>query len=556
MKRRDFSTSIATGALLFAAIFSSLMATGTAAASPSSIIPVTTCERNGLTRQWMAQVTLDRSRARVSDVVLHDDAVYVLTTSAIVHALNAETGETMWSRQIGRPEHPSMTPGISKDLLGLVNGSRLYVVNRYNGDLLYETQVKGAPGAGCGMSEKRAYVPMTNGLIVAYRLEPLTDPMTELGMQPIDPSEEQIKQMEIDRRENLRLREEFIPPLACQSHGRALVQPLATIENRGEEFVAWPTDRGYLHIGWVDRRMEDRLTVKYRLTTDGEIVAKPTYLPCDPNDPKGSGTLFISSADGFVYAVADRSGEQVWRYSAGDPITEPAVVVDENVYVTTQVGGMHCVESATGIRRWWSPRINRFISASPTRVYAEDRMGRIVVLNAETGAHLGVINSEQIEIKLANNQNDRIYLASDTGLIQCIRELELDEPQNYIAMRMERLRKEENPDIIIDDDPTGQPDGQPSENAPAEDPFADGENPFSAGGGAADPFGGGGAADPFGGAGQPADGGGAETRFIPRYFEDNTGRSTGQGIGEKSTALKSPPFTSISSSIIAGIRPV
>ena len=35
-------------------------------------------------------------------------------------------------------------------------------------------------------------------------------------------------------------------PAVCQSNGRAFVQPLLTRQNREEELVAWPTDRGVL----------------------------------------------------------------------------------------------------------------------------------------------------------------------------------------------------------------------------------------------------------------------------------------------------------------------
>ena len=37
------------------------------------------------------------------------------------------------------------------------------------------------PGAGPALSGNHAYVPMVNGMVLAYRLEPLTDPLKELG---------------------------------------------------------------------------------------------------------------------------------------------------------------------------------------------------------------------------------------------------------------------------------------------------------------------------------------------------------------------------------------
>ena len=112
------------------------------------IIPETTAARHGLTRPWFTQAQLDRGQARVSHVVLFEGILYVQTDRAMVHAIDAETGETLWAKLVGRPEHPSLTPGASADLLAIINGSRLYICNRYNGDLLYETQIDGAPARG------------------------------------------------------------------------------------------------------------------------------------------------------------------------------------------------------------------------------------------------------------------------------------------------------------------------------------------------------------------------------------------------------------------------
>jgi len=134
------------------------------------IVPQTVARRHGMTRPWFAQIRVDRSRGRLTHMMLHEDTLYLQTNRATVTALDAETGETLWSKQVGHANYPSFAPGASRDLLAIINGSSLYVCNRYNGSLLYETQVRGVPGAGAAVSESWAYVPTINGTIVAYRL--------------------------------------------------------------------------------------------------------------------------------------------------------------------------------------------------------------------------------------------------------------------------------------------------------------------------------------------------------------------------------------------------
>jgi len=496
------------------------------AAVNSEIIPETTALRHGLTRAWFTQVTLDRGRARVRDMVLYKDMLYVQTDHAVVHALSAETGETVWVKQVGRHNHPSLTSGASQDLLAVVNGSRLYVVNRYNGDLLYEIQVDGAPGAGAALSEKRAYVPMVNGMVKAYRLEPLTDPQKELGMIKKDLTEEQKETAEEYRRENLRLRQEYIPPLACQSSGRALVQPLVTEQNEGEEFVAWPTDRGYLNIGWIDRRSEDALVIKFSVEADAGIDARPTYLPPDPNHEGESGIVYGASKDGFVHAVEVRTGEPLWRFSAGDPLIQPPVVIDQYVYMATQPGGMFCLDSQSGVEVWWTPHVRQFIAASKHRIYAADKLGRILILNAKTGARLDTLPAGNLPLKLINADTDRLYLGTRTGLIQCLHEVELPEPLRHLDARNERLTKLAKPETRQADElpaPGPKKPAEPEYPPGSEDPFGGGEDPFGGGGagdgdaggngaGGGDDAGGGG--DPFGGgAGGGDDAGGDDDPF-------------------------------------------
>jgi len=403
------------------------------AAQQSPLITEPAARRHGLTRAWFTQVHMDRALGRVEHIVLDRGVLFVQTDRASVHAIDAETGESLWSRQIGRPDHPTTAPGLGKQMLAILNGSRLYVANRRNGDILYELAVDGAPGAGPAVSEKRAYVPMTSGMIMAYRLEPLTDPLEELGKVPEGPpTAEEAEAAEERRQENLRLRQDYIPPLACRSLGRAMIQPLVTLQTEEEEYVGWPTDRGYLYIGRIDRRSEDRFELRYRLETDGNIAARPTYMPPDPGNPGASGLLFVTSESGFAYAVEEKTGEVAWRFPTGEPIIEPPVRIDDRIYVAVQLGGMYCLDAHTGKELWYAPRIKQFVAASPQRVYAVDTLGRLVALYAKTGARLDTLWSvRQLPLRVANMETDRLYLATETGLVQCLHEVGLDEPQRH-----------------------------------------------------------------------------------------------------------------------------
>lgn len=472
-------------AFVFALLHATLAAFPAHADPYRTIVSETEAARHGLARPWIGQLQVDRARARLRYLVLYNGVLYAQSDRAMVHAIDAETGATLWVRQIGRPDHPSLTPGLGADLLAVVNGSRLYVVNRFNGDFLLETELLGAPGAGPALSRRRAYVPMLNGMMVAYGVEPLTDPMKELGKIPPNLTTEERVELEAERRKDIRLNQEYVRPLSAQSYGRATVQPLVTTQSDGQEYVTWATERGYLYTGMVNLRDPDSVKLQYRLETQGPIVSQAAFLPADSKIANSSGTIFTASRDGYVYALAEKTGETVWRYSCGEAIVERPALILPRVFVTTQLGGMFSLDAKTGRQQWWAPHVRQFVAASATRVYALDMTNQLLVLDIESGARLDSIWIGSLPVRLNNDQTDRIYLASETGLIQCLHEMENAAPMRHNQIVPEQ-RKPARPEAVQEGLPAAQPAGQ----QPAQ-PAAPADDPFSA------PAGGAPAADPF-----------------------------------------------------------
>ena len=216
------------------------------------IIAETAAARHGLTRAWFTQVQMDVGRSRVQSVVLDDDTLFVQTDRAMIQAINAETGQTLWSKQVGKPNHPTMTPGVSRDLVVVLNGSRLFALNRANGDLLYETPGQRAARRGAGRQREAGLRPHAQrhgrGLPpgvddrsaqgtgqdprAGANRPPRAKRSRQAGGRQPAMSEEERAAAEKTRRENIRLRQEFIPPLSCQSAGHAVVQPLVLTPGR------------------------------------------------------------------------------------------------------------------------------------------------------------------------------------------------------------------------------------------------------------------------------------------------------------------------------------
>lgn len=457
--------------------------------------------RHGLVRAWFTQVVLDSARGRISDIVVDDGTVFVQTDRAVLQAIDGETAQSLWVAEVGDPLHPCTTPGVSSRIVAALNGSRLMLLDRSNGKLLWETVLTSGAGAGPALSTHRVYVPMVNGMIVSYRIQaiqPGTQPPGGQGSGdtqapaaqtpsagaparvspsasaetkqasggPVPPPKPAPKlsataqegkgagkpgstlreraEREAAAAEQLRLKEQHIAPLYFQSLGRTLVQPLITRQTREEEWVAWPTDLGYLCVGFLNRLEHRQLELKYRLKTEAPIVSQPAYLPPDPNVVGDSGVIYAASQDGYVHAIQEKDGTHLWRFSTGDPIDQAPVVIGYRVFVTSELGALFNLDAKSGKLMWSTPGITRFLAASRTRLYTLDRLDRIAVLDARTGARLDTLAiSPAWTIKPPNYWTDRLYFATPSGLVMCLHESGLVKPAVH------RTRAEEGAEVTV-----------------------------------------------------------------------------------------------------------
>lgn len=336
--------------------------------------------------------------------------LYVQTSRALLHAIDAETGRTRWAVRVGRPDYPSAEPAASDEFVAVVNGSNLYLLDADSGRLKWEQQVIG-PGAGPAIGRSRVFVPKFNGMLEGHSIE--------------------------DRSK---------PPSRYRAAGRMMIQPTVTSDS-----VSWPTDRGWLYVADADDG-----EIRFRVETHGEIIAPSLYGP--PN------RLYFTSIDGYVYCVDERKGDIFWRFSTGQPISEPAVPIASDMYVITDESKLYSVDTETGLEQWWAPNLKQFLAASENRVYCLDKIGQLVILDTETGGRIGSMNVGTLDFFFINSLTDRIYLGTRSGSLQCLRESDAEFP----LVHHQRAPLDQEP----------EPAGIPEEPAAPADPTELDENPF------------------------------------------------------------------------------
>ena len=82
---------------------------------------------------------------------------------------------------------------------------------------------------------------------------------------------------------------------------------------------------------------------------------------------------------------------------------------------------------------WRADDITRVLAATPDRVFGLDDLGNIRILNSETGRNLGILQTEDVSFSVINHVNDRIYLVTDAGVVQCLHDRRYSKPHYHFS---------------------------------------------------------------------------------------------------------------------------
>ena len=364
--------------------------------------------------------------------------LYATSERGSVHAIDAETGRTRWTTSVGNPNYPTTAPAANDKLVGVCNGSTLYILNALDGSPVWSHVCAGAPGAGPALSQELVFVPMFGGQVETLYLD---NPRRTATI--------------------------------FKSFGRATVQPVVSFNS-----VAWPTDEGRLYVG-----LGHTPGMRYRVEAKDAIDAAPAFLRPDK--------LFATSRDGYLYCIDERRGSVLWRFTTGEPISHSPVALGNQVYAITEAGNMFAVDVATGSELWTATGVRAFLAGNEKRIYLLTLRGNLLAMDAGSGSRLGEIPAPQIDLPFLNTKSDRVFLITRRGLVQCLRESDAVFPLlHYWEQAQETPKLKKGPVKKAGETENATPEAAPP---PATDPFSAPPGGSAPAGGAAPP-----AADPFG----------------------------------------------------------
>ncbi len=391
MFRRLVSASVMVGTIL---VGSSALAQRP---FPVNIIPKrTSLDRLGLERQWFGVVPLVETERllniSIAGKVNPDDRslLFAQTSYAMVHAFDAETGQLLWSAQLG--ERTGFARGVAANSFEVfvTNADTLFALDKKTGRQIWRHGMGTIPTTSPACNEELAMVGLTTGKIYAFALK------------------------NRDEKGNVTILTAPREAWNWQAGGQMLTRPLPA-----DTVSVFGSSDGKAYVVMSDER-----TNLFRFGTGGPIGAGfGTY---------GDRMLLVPSGDNNLYAVDLFTTLGLWTFPSGSPIEQEPLVSDKDIYIANTAGYLSSLDPGTGEPRWTrSTQGGAIVSITNTRLYLRSynldlfiidrKTGRVLVDPGETLLRAG-LDLREFDLNIINRFNDRLYFATPSGLIVCIRE--------------------------------------------------------------------------------------------------------------------------------------
>lgn len=344
-----------------------------------------------LDRVWWGQATVDPQRDKIVHLSLDEINLYAISTAGIITAFNNETGKKLWATQLGRGNNISYPPVSNSKYVFITVGMKLYSVDRLSGEIDWELQLPGSASTSPTVDEDTIYLGTLSGRVYAWDLKKLSELSNESKLP--------------DWRVGA-IRWTY------QTGDKITTPPIVTSRT-----LLFASQDGSLYSVTLNDRQ-----LTFQFETDAPISASLA---------ENEKSVFLASEDQNLYCLNILNGIVRWRIRTSFPIRKPVTVLENELYLSSKKKGIFQISATTGQEQWWQPLGSSFVSLSPNRLYATDEIGNLLILSRTDGAVLSAVPLRKYQIKLMNERTDRIFCASESGLIMCLRQSDLPFPIRF-----------------------------------------------------------------------------------------------------------------------------
>jgi hypothetical protein len=378
-------------------------------------------DRLNLELVWRADVPMSGRRDGFVSIQHTGRQILVQTRAGVVALYNAETeSETkaarlIWRTRVGEPFAPSAPPAFSSTSVYVVSGTMLYTLDRSNGAPQWDMKLPGGLTAPPSCDEDQVYILTGEGWVYAFH--PYTVESTEQRPPFAVPSS--YGQPDYTAKPGQRSVASIVPLPSWSVLARFRLELPAV---QSVDTLVVPSPNGTM-LGITKYPQDNVPPEGYRFPLESPLSAGVGSL---------DGVAYCPGRDGYVTAFHMSSAKVQWRQLMGTGLNRTPAVTKQDLFVVSEQHGMARLDRATGEPLWRLPKgqrieysqpeADRFLAANPKFVYAQDRSGRLLILDRTRGLVLSRFDTRDFAFPVVNEQTDRLYLAANNGMILCLRD--------------------------------------------------------------------------------------------------------------------------------------
>ncbi|MBL8797170.1 MAG: PQQ-binding-like beta-propeller repeat protein [Planctomycetia bacterium] len=433
--------------------------------------------RLNLKQAWRTYLPTDTSRDGVATVQVMGDRLYIQLRNGAVLALNADTGQTLWRARVGQTYNVTQPLGFNFDTVFVVNGSRVFGLDRATGGLKHELVSPNIPTAPPVGDAERLYLCVGGNRLLVYTL-PVPD--ENEGAVPAPPPARTPPAGPIVTNEMLGTRRSalggyygtesrMLSPLSSDNRMHETYTPLATANQtnlarsaKQQLSVAWEytTDGRLEYAPLITLRTQDTpgflVVPSAKGTTYGSVksVKALTYgfeteAPATAPMAQYGDIAYMSYGNATLSAMNIDTGKLLWRLPIAGTNRRKPIVTDEDIYILPDRAGLYRINRGTGDVIWQNQKAQKFLSYNRKFVYALDFAGDLLVLDRARGTELSKYDVRDLVVAIDNEYTDRFFLAAHDGLLVSFHDRDYASPvyhkQLIEEQRLQRKRMEEMP---------------------------------------------------------------------------------------------------------------
>jgi outer membrane protein assembly factor BamB len=344
--------------------------------------------RLGLQKNWWGFASIDSINDRVKYFISDEQVSVVESATGMVTAFDNATGRRRWAVQVGALTDTRYAPSTTEQVVLIVAGRKLFALDKQTGDAAWEVDMPNAPSTGAATDESHAFVGSIDGSVFAFNLKFLATVTKDITQ-----------------------RRYMYRALAWtyRTGGRVPYTPVST-----GAVVCVPSQDGSVY--GLDTKEHKP---KFQFETDQPLGAPIGQL---------GNQIVVATQDLKVYSLNADTGALKWEVLTGLHVRQQPRIIDEHVFLCTDGGGMRCVSSENGREVWTNRQAVRFLAATPSLVYVSSYVDDVLLLNRSNGKQVGAFALRGYPVRIANDRTDRLYFATEKGLVLCLRERERDYP--------------------------------------------------------------------------------------------------------------------------------